>query len=87
MIVRPIPADVLANYGNLVTRDVTEPDYGLLFGFHAVAADLAVRYAPEHITRAVLEGSIDQARYEARRYALARDALPTEAEARAARVR
>lgn len=79
-----IPADILEKHGNKVTQDVTEPyGYGLLFGFTAEKARLAVEYGPISVAQYVMSGDLESARTEAQRIALARDALPTMAERRA----
>lgn len=76
-----IPADIVEKCGHRVTQDVTTSHgYGLLFGFDAEQARLAVEYGPRSVAEYVMSGDLDLARIEAQRVALARDALPTEAE-------
>jgi hypothetical protein len=75
-IADPIPADILAKYGNKVTTDVTG-DGVLLFGFDADRARVTVEYGPISVAAYVMSGDLDFARHEAQRIALARDALPT----------
>lgn len=80
----PIPADILARHNGQVSRPIDGLSRGeLIFGFTAEKAALAVEFGPHNVAGAILRGDLEYAREAAQRIALARDALPTQAERRA----